>query len=127
MIYFIKRLTNNLKNNLKKKRKFIFNNPLNGEFFNRGDIITINFWNKTFNYNFEGICIFLKKTKFKTNKTMLLLKNIINNISVEIIISYYNYRLFNNTLMSDYKRKKYKYKSSKLYFLSYKKNQATKI
>jgi hypothetical protein len=51
----------------------------------------------------------------------------LQQIGIELIISYYNYRLFCNTLMSDYKRKKYNYRSSKLYYLSYRKNQATKI
>jgi ribosomal protein L19 len=131
MLYFLLNLTNRSKQKdliiSRRKRKFILNKPINGKFFSRGDIMTINFWIKTYNYNFEGICLGLKKKKLISNNSTLVLRNILFNIGIELVISYYNYRLFCNTLMSDYKRKKYYYRSSKLYFLCYRKNQATKI
>ena len=111
----------------RRKRRFILNNPINGKFFKRGDILTINFWAKTLSYNFEGLCLGLKKKGLLKNNSMLILRNVFYNIGIELVISYYNYRLFCNTLMSDYKRKKYDYRSSKLYYLCSKKNQATKI
>jgi ribosomal protein L19 len=131
MLYFL--LNTKLRNrkrdliNFRRKRKFILNNPINGKVFTRGDILTINFWSKTCSYNFEGICLGLKKKNLVSNNSTLILRNVLHNIGVELIISYYNYRLFCNTLMSDYKRKKFEYRSSKLYYLCYRKNQATKI
>jgi len=131
MLYFL--LNNKLRDkkkeliNFRKKRKFILNTPKLGKTFTRGDIITINFWNKTCSYNFEGICLSLKKNNLLSHSTSLKLRNILFNTGVEIIISYYYSRLFRNTLMSDYKRKNFNYRSSKLYYLRNKENQATKI
>lgn len=113
--------------NFRKKRKFILDNPKLGKSFTRGDIITINFWNKTSSYNFEGICLSLKKNNLLNHNTGLRLRNILFNTGIEIIISYYYNRLFKNTLMSDYKRKNFNYRLSKLYYLRHKENQATKI
>lgn len=130
MIYFLTN-TSSFKNleiiNYKKKKKFVNNNYMIGKSLNKGDILTINFWIKAYSYSFEGLCLGIKKKNLNNNNAILILRNIFYNIGIELIISYYNYRLFCNILMSDYKRKKYNYKSSKLYFLCYKKNQATKI
>lgn len=131
MIYFLKglKLRNKRKDliNFRRKRKFILNNPLNGKIFSKGDILTVNFWTKTCSFNFEGICLGIKKKRILSNNSTFILRNVIEKIGVELLISYFNYRLFCNTLMSDYKRKKYNYKSSKLYYLASRKNRATKI
>ena len=113
--------------NRRKKRNFIENIPSRGKLFTRGDILTINFWFKTFNINFEGICLSLKRKKFKNKNSTLILRNIIFSIGVEFIISYYNNRLFRNTFMSDFKRKNFNYNLAKLYYLRLRENQATKI
>lgn len=131
MIYFLinSKLRDKKKEliNFRKKRKFILNNPKLGKTFTRGDILTINFWNKTSSYNFEGICLSVKKNNLLNHNASLRLRNILFNTGIEVVISYYYNRLFRNTLMSDYKRKNFNYKASKLYYLRYKENQATKI
>jgi len=131
MNYFL--LNNKLKDkkkeliNLRKKRNCILNKPSMGKIFTRGDIITVNFWSKTFRYHFEGICLSLKKKNLIKYNVTLTLRNILFSIGVEMSMSYYSNRLFKNTFMSDYKRKNFNYKLSKLYYLRLKENQATKI
>ena len=62
----------------------------------------------------------------KLNST-LILKNVLFGISVEIIAAFFHNRLYLNIFMSDFKRKDFNYRSSKLYYLRLKNNQATKI
>lgn len=57
----------------------------------------------------------------------LILRNVIFGTGIEMLMSYYYNRLFKNTFTSDYKRKNFNYKSSKLYYLRFRQNQATKI
>ncbi len=113
--------------NLRKKRTCILKQPLMGKNFTRGDILTVNFWYKTYRYHFEGICLSLKKKKITKPNVTLTLRNILFKTGVEMCVSYYSNRLFRNTFMSDFKRKNFNYKLSKLYYLRYKENQATKI
>ena len=103
-------------NNINKK----FNN------FNRGDIITITFWHKSYNYYFEGLCYGLKKT-FNNINLIVLLKNVLQNTIIEFIGPYYLNRFFLKTFISNYKRKQLWYKKSKLYYLREKENKASKI
>lgn len=131
MTYF---LTNNKLNdrkreliNLRRKRKSILGNPNMGKLFTRGDILTVNFWAKTYRYHFEGICLALKKKNLIEHNVTLVLRNILFQTGVELTMSYYYNRLFRNTFMSDYKRKNFNYRSSKLYYLRSRENQATKI
>ena len=72
-------------------------------------------------YQFEGILLALKKN-LKHPECSLVLRNIILGVGVEYIISYYYNRIF-FLKFSDYKRKRYIYKRSKLYYL---RNQRTK-
>lgn len=112
--------------NLRKNRKNI-NNKLSAKFFNRGDILTITFWHKSYNYYFEGLCLGLKNKIFKNPNVILYLRNILQNIGIEFIGPYYLNRFFLKTFIADYKRKKIWYKSSKLYYLRKKENKASKI
>jgi ribosomal protein L19 len=59
--------------------------------------------------------------------TIIKLRNILYGTGVELTISYFLNRLYRNIFLSDYKRKKYIYRSSKLYYLSNKENQKSKI
>lgn len=111
----------------RKQRIYINNDALIGKFFSRGDIITISFWNKSFYYNFEGICLAIKNKKILNPNVMLTLRNVLFKVGVEVKVSYFQNRLFRSTSISDYKRKGFTYKSSKVYFLRFKENQATRI
>lgn len=113
--------------NSRRKRKVILSSVKMGKVFTRGDILILNFWTKTLRYHFEGICLGLKKKSFIQPNVTLSLRNVLFSIGIEISASFYFNRLFINTLMSDFKRKKFQYRSSKLYYLCSKENQATRI
>ena len=119
----------NLNNNIKKKdwinlRKKSQN--INQDNFKRGDIITLTFWNKCYNYYFEGLYIGLKKS-FNNVNLIIWLKNILQNVTIECIGPYYLNRFFLKTFISNYKRKQLWYKKSKLYYLCEKENKASKV
>lgn len=116
--------------NKRKQRKIIMNIPIlknTSKFFNIGDILTITYWTKTILCNYEGICLSLKNKFFKKPMINLVLRNVLSKIGIELTISYYLNRIFRNMLMSDYKRKRIKYRTSKLYYLRLKKNKISKI
>jgi len=131
MTYF---LSLNLKNDKKrtliagrKNRKSILGQSNMGKMFKSGDILTINFWIKSYNYYFEGLCLSLKNKMVLNPNVTILLRNIYYGVGIEVKASYFLNRLFINTFMSDYKRKNYKYRASKLYYLRFKENKATKV
>lgn len=128
MIYFTNIFNNNKKRELIKERKnrsTILNNI--GKKFTRGDILTVNFWSKICNYHFEGICLSLKNKNITTPNTVIKLRNILYGTGVEITVSYFLNRIYQNLIMSDYKRKKFIYRSSKLYYLDEKENRKSRI
>lgn len=108
--------------NIRKNQK----NLKTFENFKRGDILTITFWNKSYNYYFEGLCIALKKN-FNNVNMIIFLKNNLQNVIIDLIGPYYLNRFFLKTFISNYKRKQLWYKKSKLYYLRKKDNKASKI
>jgi len=130
MNYFIKAFTSINKKQeliqLRKKRKTLLNNNV-GRFLSRGDIMTINFWSKSLNYYFEGLCLSVKKKNLSSFNTTITLRNYLQQTGIEVTVAYYLYRLFLHTIISDYKRKQIWYRSSKLYYLRNKENKASKI
>jgi ribosomal protein L19 len=129
MGYFIY-LTNDKNLNIitRRSKKNILNNfNASSKFYIRGDIITINFWVKSYNCHFEGICISLKNKNIINPNVKIILRNVIIGVGIEMQAAYFLNRLYLNIYVSDYKRKQNKYRPSKLYYLRDKKNKATKI
>ena len=130
MYYF-----NNIVNNDKKresikerKNRLLMINKKNASTrFTRGDILTINFWSKSCNYHFEGICLGLRNKNITKPNTVINLRNVLYNTGVEITVSYFLNRIYKNLITSDYKRKKFLYRSSKIYYLNKKENQKSRI
>lgn len=102
-------------------RPFIFLNALQ---FICGDILIVFFWVKGFLYRFEGICIALRKKKFKEPDVCIMLRNIILGVGVEVTLSYYLNRIF-FLKISDFKRKFFLYKKSKLYYIRIQLNRSS--
>lgn len=128
MNYFlINQNTFNKFNSVRKNRGFILNDPTMSKCFGRGDILTLNFWSKTFRFHFEGICLSKNGGKFNRPNISLTLRNVLFGIGVEMSVSFFFSRLYLNVFMSDFKRKSFNYRSSKLYYLRLKNNQATHI
>lgn len=117
---------NNKKEWINLRKKNIYLNK-NTKFFSRGDIITITFWHKSYNYFFEGLCLGLKKKTFNNPNMRIILRNVLQNIIIEFNGPYYLNRFFLKTFISNYKRKQLWYKSSKLFYLREKENKASKI
>ena len=107
----------------KRNNIFSFYNLLK---FNVGDILIVFFWVKGLLYRFEGICISLKKRNLLNVNSILVLRNVLSNIGIELCISYYYNRLF-YLKFSDFKRKKFIYNRAKLYYLRNKLNKESRI
>ena len=130
MSYFNNILQNDKKRELIKERKnrsLMQNKDNLGKKFSRGDIVTVNFWSKSCNYHFEGICLSLKNKQLMLPNSVIKLRNILYGTGIEITVLYFLNRLYKNLFMSDYKRKKFLYRSSKLYYLSKKENQKSRV
>ncbi len=130
MYYFNNIVNNDKKRESIKERKnrlLMINKKNESTRFTRGDILTINFWSKSCNYHFEGICLGLRNKNITKPNTVINLRNVLYNTGVEIIVSYFLNRIYKNLITSDYKRKKFLYRSSKIYYLNNKENQKSRI
>jgi len=94
--------------------------------FITGDILMVVFWVRNYIYKFEGICICLRKKNFKVVDVVLILRNVIMGVGIELIISYYLNRVFFLNVL-DYKRKMNIYNRSKLYYIRNKVNRNSRI
>jgi len=129
-LYFLKK-KNLTKKRVKiiarRKRKYVLQEPRLGKKFTRGDILTVNFWSRAMFYFFEGIVLAQKQKTFTRPNTRINMRNVLLSTGVEITASFYYNRLFRGNTISDYKRKKYNYRSAKLYYLCLRKNRATRV
>lgn len=127
--YFISSESNVTKNSLliqqRKQRKHVLNLS-EAVHFSTGDIIVVVFWKSYIVYRFEGICISIKKKNLSQPDVSLVLRNVILGVGVEFTVSYFFNRVYNLSL-SDYKRKNFIYKRSKLYYVRQRMNRASRI
>ena len=84
------------------------------------------FWKSYVVYRFEGICISITKKSLVKPDVSLILRNVILGVGVEFTVSYFFNRVYNLSL-SDYKRKDFIYKRSKLYYVRQRINRASRI
>lgn len=91
-----------------------------------GDILSIYFRNQGLLYSFEGICIGIKGKNFINPESSIILRNVLSSISIELTLSFYYVRIFFSRF-DDYKRKKFSYTRSKLFFLRKKLNKYSRI
>ena len=102
-------------------------NVLNLKKFKRGDVLIVNFWSQTYRYNFEGLCLCVRKKKMVNPNISIILCNVLFGTGIEVTLSFFFNRLYENIYIDDHKRKKFFYKASKLFFLKSRKNIATKV
>jgi ribosomal protein L19 len=121
--YFKKNIALNLNKNhfLKifmsiRKNRLCISLSLNFKKINVGDIIELIFKYKNLPITFSGIIIAIKKKAFKVADVMLIVRNILMKIGIEVMASYYYNRLYRLKIL-DYKRKAASYVKNKLYFL----------
>lgn len=101
-------------------------NLVNVSHVNTGDILVVIFWKEAIIYRFEGICISIKKKSLAKPDVTLILRNIVMGVGIEFTVSYFYNRVYFLTV-SDYKRKQFLYKKSKLYYLRQKLNRASRV
>jgi len=108
------------------RKRFLSNSSSTFTFFKSGDILVVVYCKETIIYRFEGICIALRHKCLQQVNTALTLRNIVFGIGIELCITYYFHRIYFLSIM-DYKRKQFRYKKSKLYYLRGKINRASRI
>lgn len=91
-----------------------------------GDVIAIVFWKEAIIYRFEGICFSIRKNSLLCTDVILVLRNVIMGVSIELLVAYYYNRIYFLVIL-DYKRKYFLYRKSKLYYIRNKINQISKI
>lgn len=103
---------------INKVRILTINNNL---FFTRGDVLTVGYRLCGFGYAFTGLCIRVRGKSMLLMYTTFLMRNIFAKISVELHLTLYGLsRLVFKFL--DYAKKKFYYRSAKLYYLRDKSN-----
>lgn len=108
------------------KNFFLLNNILYISKLKVGSILLINFEIKGILTQFKGICIGLKKKSLNNMVTLCILRNIIDRIGIEFTFKLYNKSNLKLQLQT-YEQKRFNYKSSKIYYLRNKLNQASLI
>lgn len=91
-----------------------------------GDILSIYYRNKGLLYSFDGICVSIKGKNFINPDSSIILRNVLSSISIELTVSFYYVRIFFSRF-DDYKRKKFTYTRSKLFFLRKKLNKYSRV
>ena len=91
-----------------------------------GDVLAVYFANRGTILSFVGLCIAIKNKSFRSSNTAFTLRNILSSIAVESIFGFFEARVFTPTFY-DYKRKKFHYNRSKLYFLRNKLNRYSRV
>lgn len=81
--------------------------------FETGDILSVRFSHEDDEYYFTGICLAIKKRKFKTTNVTVTIRNIIQGIGIELVFSLF-YNLAFRVRFNDYQRKDFYYNKSKL-------------
>lgn len=101
-------------------------NKKNGLMFKGGDILKITFNKGSMVYSFEGICLALRNKNVLSKNTTLILRNVIDRVGVEIIIGYFFNRIY-NLQFRDFRRKRFSYRKTHLFYLRERINRQTKI
>lgn len=94
--------------------------------FRVGDILNIVFFRGSYTFRFTGLCMSVNKKALKAINTSLLLRNFMHGVGIEMTVSYYYHRMYNLTF-SDFKRKDFFYRRSRLYYIRNLFNRGSKV
>lgn len=96
--------------------------------FNGGDVIFIVFELNGFQRVFKGVCVSKQCKSLAKVGSSFQLRNIVDGVGVDVRISIY-YLCFSFSLLRfyDYERKRFRYRSSKLYYLHDKRNKMSLV
>lgn len=100
---------------VKVEQKHLLRRVYRQSLFEVGDVVSIFFRDPSFNFFFEGLCLALKKPQ--TPEFSFRLQNVVGGSLVELTLSFYYNRVF-FFKVNDFKRKKFYYNHSKLFYLN---------
>jgi ribosomal protein L19 len=93
--------------------------------FKVGDVLGLSVRNRGHIFFFEGLCIALYGKLFSVEASFIL-RNVLANVGIEILVSYYYNRVFLFKIQN-FKRKKADYLRAKLYYLREKGSHSSRI
>ena len=111
---------------LRQNRENFLGFNKNGLIFKGGDIVKITFNKGGMVYSFEGLCLALKNKKVLSKNSTLILRNVMDRVGVEITVGYYFNRVYNMEF-NDFKRKRFVYKKTRLFYLRERINRQSKV
>lgn len=91
-----------------------------------GDIIEFLFVFKSVPLLFSGICIAIRRKSFLVPDVILVLRNIIMKVAIEVTVSFFYNRIYKLKFL-DYKRKFYFFNKNKIFFIRKRLNKESKI
>ena len=114
--YFIKQRKNrNFIKGSKKYKKFVV-----------GDIVEFLFVFKSVPLLYSGICIAIRRKSFIIPDVILILRNVIMKVAIEVTVSFFYNRLYKLKFL-DYKRKFYFFNKNKIFFIRKRLNRESRI
>lgn len=84
--------------------------------FTRGDVLSVEYRVRGYGFTFTGLCLKIKMRSLAMLRSAILLRNIVARVAVEISFAIYGTCRFSFKIL-DYARKRFNYRSSKLYYL----------
>ena len=108
------------------KRPYIFGTNI--LLFSAGDIVSVFLEVAGLLVRFKGICISIRGKSLGNVNCSFRLRNIVNKVGIEITIPLYrsNFNL-SSLAIYDYERKRFRYRSSKLYYLRNRSNRSSLV
>jgi len=109
-----------------RKHRILLKDTYNLKKFFVGDILEFVYFFKNIPLIFSGICISIKRKNFIMPDVVIIIRNIILKVVIEITVSYFLNRIYKLKFM-DYKRKFFTFNKNKLYFIRKRVNRESKI
>ena len=94
--------------------------------FRSGDVLRLSFNKGPIIYSFEGVCLAVRSSSLQSKHTSIVLRNVLQRVGVEFIVSYYLNRIYNMEF-NDYKRKHFSYKKNRLFYLRERINRESRV
>lgn len=109
-----------------RKNRSVIKGSKKYKMFLVGDIIEFLFIFKSVPLLFSGICISIKRKSFLVPDVILVLRNVIMKVAIEVNVSFFYNRIYKLRFL-DYKRKFYFFNKNKLFFIRKRLNRESKV
>lgn len=91
-----------------------------------GDILEFFFVYKSVPLSFSGMCIAIRKKSFVLPDVILILRNVIMKVPIEVTVSFFFNRVYKLNFL-DYKRKFFFFNKNKIFYIRKRLNRESKI